>query len=177
MIDNAGEEIKAVEECFPNSTVLLCHFNVLHSWHRNLNHNHNANKDPYKIAIWEDLWRLMKTENSDIWIIRSITNADIEYSVRKNNSRDDLNLTSYICICHDFRVRQLPCKHIFAVLSQLQVSEDSEEENNQFSQYQQSAETNILDSSSSFYYPINYKDKKKYEFKKLQEELAAITAE
>lgn len=114
--------------------------------------------------------------SSDTWIIRSMTNTDVEYSVRKNDSRDDLNLTLYVCTCRDFRTRQLPCKHIFAVLSRLQLSEDSEG-NNQPAQLQQFAETNILDSSSSSYYPVNHKDKKKYEFEKLQEELAAIVAE
>ena len=31
MVDDAGEEIKVVEECFPDSSVLLCHFHVLRS--------------------------------------------------------------------------------------------------------------------------------------------------
>jgi hypothetical protein len=29
MVDDAGEEIKAVKECFPESSVFLCHFHVL----------------------------------------------------------------------------------------------------------------------------------------------------
>src|ERR1051325_7438720 len=62
MVDDAGEEIKAVETCFSDSTVLLCHFHVLRSWRRKLGHKHGATTDPYKEIIWKDLWRLMKTE-------------------------------------------------------------------------------------------------------------------
>jgi hypothetical protein len=62
MVDDAGEEIKAIEECFPNSTVLLCHFHVLRSWRRKLNNHNGMNANPHKTIVWKDLWRLMKTE-------------------------------------------------------------------------------------------------------------------
>ena len=50
-----------------------------------------------------------------------MTNDDIEYSVRKrdstNNNDDKLDISLYVCTCYDFRTRQLPCKHIFAILA------------------------------------------------------------
>ncbi|RIB03109.1 hypothetical protein C2G38_2226004 [Gigaspora rosea] len=117
----------------------------------------------------------MHSISSDTWVVHSMTNADIEYSVRRNNSEDNLNITSYICSCHDFRARQLPYKHIFAVLSRLQVPEESEE-TDQLLQFQQSEMKNF-DSSNPSYPHVNYKEKEKYEFEKLQEELQATTAE
>ncbi|RIB01784.1 hypothetical protein C2G38_2229680 [Gigaspora rosea] len=275
MVDDAGKEIKAVEECLPDANVLLYHFHVLRSWRRNLNHHRGANKDSHKTIIWKNLWQLMKTEgwdnlevlkqiteainkwrrmgveastkfanyferwwkpkydkwmiclrgvardmidtnnlieafhrklkyiymrgrpkrrldgevyllveinniyniSSDTWIVRSMTNADIEYSVRKSNDDDNLNTSLYICTCCDFRVRQLPCKHIFAVLSRFQISEDNIEENDQYDQVQHHVEVNISNSSSTSYTPINYINAEKGEFEKLQEELAAIAAE
>ena len=62
MVDDAGEEIKAVKECFPNSSVFLCHFHVLRSWCRKLGHKRGTDIDPCKEIIWNDLWQLMKTE-------------------------------------------------------------------------------------------------------------------
>ena len=60
--DDTGEEIKAVEESFPDSSVFLCHFHILRSWRRKLNYKHDASQ---KLVIWDDLWRLMKTEGWD----------------------------------------------------------------------------------------------------------------
>ncbi|KAF0542489.1 hypothetical protein F8M41_004589 [Gigaspora margarita] len=62
MVDDAGEEIKAVEESFPDSSVLLCHFHILHSWCKRLGHKHGANINPNKAIVWKDLWKLMRTE-------------------------------------------------------------------------------------------------------------------
>ncbi|RIB19972.1 hypothetical protein C2G38_2180431 [Gigaspora rosea] len=106
MVDVAEEEIKAVGESFPDK------------------------------IIWKDLWRLLRTEewsNSktqqqiDIWLVRSMTNNDIKYSVRKRDNSDETNLdiTSYICSCLDFRKYQLACKHIFSVLAQLRIYDDN----------------------------------------------------
>ncbi|CAG8712500.1 20091_t:CDS:1, partial [Racocetra persica] len=39
IVDDVGEEIKAVEESLPSSTVLLYHFHVLRSWRRKLNYH------------------------------------------------------------------------------------------------------------------------------------------
>ena len=75
MVDDAGEEIKAVEESFPDSSVFLCHFHVLRSWRRKLHHKHEGNIDEYKETIWNDLWKLMKTEGwNDIEAQEQITN-------------------------------------------------------------------------------------------------------
>ena len=69
----------------------------------------------------------------DVWIVRSMTNDDVEYSVRKKDSTNELDITSYICTCRDFKAQQLPCKHIFAVLNQcicnnnnIEVNQESE---------------------------------------------------
>ena len=62
MVDDAGEEIKAVEECFPDSSVLLCHFHVLRSWRKKLCHKRGTTIDPHKEIVWNDLWRLMRME-------------------------------------------------------------------------------------------------------------------
>lgn len=62
MIDDAGEEIKAVKESFPDSSVFLCHFHVLRSWRRKLNYKKDVS---HKLIIWNDLWRLIKTEGWD----------------------------------------------------------------------------------------------------------------
>ena len=62
MVDDAGEEINAVEGCFPDSSVFLCHFHVLRSWRKKLCHKHGANIDSHKVIVWNDLWHLLKTE-------------------------------------------------------------------------------------------------------------------
>ncbi|CAG8649725.1 8936_t:CDS:2, partial [Scutellospora calospora] len=65
MVDDAGEEIKAIEEKFSDSTVLLCHFHVLRSWRRKLNYHSGTKVDNHKAIVWKDLWQLMKTEGWD----------------------------------------------------------------------------------------------------------------
>ncbi|KAF0443464.1 hypothetical protein F8M41_003564 [Gigaspora margarita] len=55
MIDDAGEEIKAIEESFLDSSIFLYYFYVLHSWCRRLGHKHGANIDPNKAIVWQDL--------------------------------------------------------------------------------------------------------------------------
>ena len=62
MTDDAGKEIKAVEKCFLNSSVLLCYFHVLHSWYRKLCHKHGVSIDSHKKIVWKDLWWLIKME-------------------------------------------------------------------------------------------------------------------
>ncbi|KAF0442099.1 hypothetical protein F8M41_003713 [Gigaspora margarita] len=106
-----------------------------------------------------------------------MTNADIEYSVRRSNNEENLNISSYICTCCNFRVCQLPCKLIFAILCQFQISEDNVEKNNQYVQVQHHVEINISNSSSISYPPMDYINAEKGEFEKLQEEFTAIAAE
>ncbi|CAG8536234.1 9560_t:CDS:2, partial [Scutellospora calospora] len=54
MVDDAEEEIKAVNESFLDSSVLLCHFYVLRSWRRRLGYKHDTNIDPNKTEGWND---------------------------------------------------------------------------------------------------------------------------
>lgn len=69
----------------------------------------------------KDVYKLQQ----NVWIVRSMTNDDIEYSIRRQDSNDDeLDITSYVCTCYDFKKRQLPCKHIFAVLDQIHVHDN-----------------------------------------------------
>ncbi|KAF0428722.1 hypothetical protein F8M41_005832 [Gigaspora margarita] len=65
----------------------------------------------------------------DVWLVRSMTNSDVEYSVRKRDSTDNNNLdvSLYICTCVDFKKHQLACKHIFAVLAQLHIYDNNKE--------------------------------------------------
>jgi hypothetical protein len=65
MVDDVGEEIKAVKECFSDSSFFLCHFHALRSWRRKFGHKHGSSIDPHEEIIWNiwnDLWRLLKTE-------------------------------------------------------------------------------------------------------------------
>ncbi|RIB25151.1 hypothetical protein C2G38_2166593 [Gigaspora rosea] len=63
----------------------------------------------------------------DFWLVRFMTNNDVEYSVRKSDISDETNLdiTSYVCSCLDFKKHQLACKHIFSVLAQLLIYDDN----------------------------------------------------
>jgi|GEM_PF-5268288 len=299
MVDDTGEEIKAVKECFPNSSVFLCHFHVLRSWRKKLGHKRGTDINPCKEIIWNDLWRLMKTEEwddtvaqeqiiktidkwrkmnieiakkfadyfeywwkpkyemwmvcargiardsmdtnnlieafhhklkytymrghpvhrldgevyllveivlrdinfsaflnelkigrmspqqrqqrireivgtninqkdiykiqSDTWIVHSMTNDDVEYSVRKRdsitNTNEEFDISLYVCTCHDFKTRQLPCKHIFAIFTK-------------FNDSNSLVSNNIsTDLRSTKIYEQNA------EIIKLQEDLTAITAE
>ena len=307
MVDDAGEEIKAVKECFPDSSVFLCHFHVLRSWRRKLGHKHGSNIEPHKEIIWNDLWQLLKTEGwsdaeaqeqivctinkwremgietvrkfadyferwwmpqyemwmtcargiarekmdtnnlieafhhklkytymrgrpsrrldgevyllveivlrdinfdnflselkigrmnprqrqqrireivgtkfinekdvyklqQNVWIVRSMTNDDVEYSVRRRDSSDDeLDVSLYVCTCRDFKTRQLPCKHIFAVLSQVRTYENNTDN-------MEAQPLSIVESPIS---PniINTNNDKNGEILKLQEVLSSITTE
>ncbi|CAG8836603.1 34514_t:CDS:1, partial [Racocetra persica] len=52
------------------------------------------------------------------------------YSVRKKDSDDDdFDISSYICNCCDFQSRQLPCKHVLAILSQSHLNDESIDDN------------------------------------------------
>ena len=113
----------------------------------------------------KDIYKLQP----DVWIVHSMTNNDIEYSVRKKDtSKDSLDISSYICTCRDFKTRLLSCKHIFAIVNQIQ--------NEQCEQHNYSLNSTIIES-------VNYIDQEKIEVDrnveilKLQEELIAITAE
>ncbi|KAF0471083.1 hypothetical protein F8M41_025271 [Gigaspora margarita] len=65
----------------------------------------------------------------DVWLVRSMTNNDVEYSVCKRDNSDETNLdiTSYVCSCLNFKKCQLACKHIFSVLAQLRIYDDNKE--------------------------------------------------
>ncbi|KAF0557925.1 hypothetical protein F8M41_011736 [Gigaspora margarita] len=97
---------------------------------------------------------------SDVWLVRLITNDEIKYSVhRKNsieNSDNNLDVVLYIGACLDFKKHQLACKHIFAVLVQLRVDGNNVEDN----EY-----VNVED------------DDKNIEITKLQENFASIILE
>ncbi|KAF0428721.1 hypothetical protein F8M41_005831 [Gigaspora margarita] len=80
MEDDAGEEIKAVEMSFPDSSVFLCHFHVLRSWRRRLGHKHGVKINPNKEIVWKDLWRLIRTEGwSDLEAQQQIIKAIDEW--------------------------------------------------------------------------------------------------
>ena len=84
MVDDAGEEIKAAGECFPDSSLFLCHFHVLRSWRRKLCHKNGENVDPHKEIVWNDIWRLMKTEGwNDAKAQEQITKAIDEWRKMK----------------------------------------------------------------------------------------------
>ena len=104
----------------------------------------------------------------DTWIVHSMTNDDVEYSVRRRsaNNEDKLDISSYICTCRDFRIRQLPCKHIFAVFSQ---SNNKIEENNE-----KLSLNSIVKKSVSIDQEVKIKNT---EVEKLQDDLSAIAAE
>src|ERR1043165_5725026 len=61
MIDDAGEEIKAVEDCFSDSSIMLCH-HVLRSWCKKLGYKHGKTVYSHKKIVWKDLLQQMKTE-------------------------------------------------------------------------------------------------------------------
>ncbi|CAG8837563.1 3740_t:CDS:1, partial [Racocetra persica] len=44
-------------------------------------------------------------------------------------NENSLDVTLYICTCLDFKKRQLACKHIFAVLAQLSIDDNSINDN------------------------------------------------
>ncbi|RIB04219.1 hypothetical protein C2G38_2222975 [Gigaspora rosea] len=94
----------------------------------------------------------------DVWLVHSVTNNDVEYSVRKrNSSENNMDITSYICTCLDFTKCQLACKHIFAVLAQFRTCD-----NNKENEY-----TNVE----------TYNKNKDVEIMKLQKDLSAIIVE
>ena len=95
-----------------------------------------------------------------------MTNDDVKYSVWKrsvNNSKDKLNISLYICTCHDFKRRQLLCKHIFAVFSQLNNSIEKDKQN--------------LSLNSIAKEPISKIKTKNTKIEKLQDDLFAIAKE
>lgn len=49
------------------------------------------------------------------WTVASETTQDIRYSVEKRFEHNQLERQFY-CACEDFQMRQLPCKHIYAVI-------------------------------------------------------------
>ena len=84
MVDDAREEIKAAGKCFSDSSVFLCHFHVLRSWRRKLCHKNGENVDPHKEIVWNDIWRLMKTEGwNDAEAQEQITKAIDEWRKMK----------------------------------------------------------------------------------------------
>ena len=105
----------------------------------------------------------------DVWIVRSMTNDDVEYSVRRKSAKneDKLDISLYVCTCRDFKIRQLPCKHIFAVISQLN---DNLEEVNK----QRSSLDSIVEKPVSINREIKIKNAV---IEKLQDDLSAIVAE
>jgi hypothetical protein len=50
-MDDAGEEINAVKECFSESFVFLCYFHVLRFWYKKLDHKHGSNIDLHKEIV------------------------------------------------------------------------------------------------------------------------------
>ena len=97
-------------------------------------------------------------------------NDDVEYSVhRRNSSNDELDVFLYVCTCHDFKTRQLPCKHIFAILSQVCTYENN----------MGNMEAQPLSIVKSPISPniINTNNDKNGEILKLQEVLFSITTE
>ncbi|CAI2168948.1 5460_t:CDS:2 [Funneliformis geosporum] len=62
----------------------------------------------------------------DIWTVHSMINDDVEYTVQKKDfNENELNTSSFICTCRDFKIRQLACKHIFAILVQVYIHDDN----------------------------------------------------
>jgi len=114
----------------------------------------------------KDIYKLQQ----NVWIVRSMTNDDVEYSVRRRDSSDDeLDVSLYVCTCRDFKTRQLPCKHIFAVLSQVRTYENNTDN-------MEAQPLSIVESPIS---PniINTNNDKNGEILKLQEVLSSITTE
>src|SRR5436305_11987593 len=95
-----------------------------------------------------------------------MTNDDVEYSVRRrfaDNNEDKLDISLYVCTCRDFKTRQLPCKHIFAVISQF---------NNNLEEGKQRSLNSIVEKPVSINQEI-----KNAEIEKLQDDLFMIVAE
>ncbi|CAG8439204.1 4430_t:CDS:2 [Scutellospora calospora] len=119
---------------------------------------------------------------SDIWVVHSITNDDVEYSVQRKDSmvknNDNLDISSYICNCRNFKTRQLPCKHIFAILSRLHTNVDSiEKSSHDYSYFVQQSDNLIIEKHPNSFTSIEPLGDKNLELTKLQEELASIAEE
>ena len=78
----------------------------------------------------------------------------------------------YVCTCPDFKKRQLPCKHIFAVLGQIR----SYDNNVEVQEMKELQSFSVVDSPIS---PktLNENNDKNNEISKLQEVFSTITAE
>ncbi|KAF0557926.1 hypothetical protein F8M41_011737 [Gigaspora margarita] len=55
IVNDAGEEIKAIEKSFLDSSIFLYHFRMLCSWCRRLDHKHSADVNPNKAIVWQNL--------------------------------------------------------------------------------------------------------------------------
>jgi len=86
---------------------------------------------------------------------------------RTIDNEDKLDISLYICTCRDFKTRQLPCKHIFAVISQLN-------NNNLEDGKQRPSLNSIVEMPVSINQEIKIKNA---EIEKLQDDLSAIVAE
>ncbi|RIB02931.1 hypothetical protein C2G38_2226459 [Gigaspora rosea] len=116
----------------------------------------------------------------NIWIVHSMTNDDVEYSVRRKDSEvsnnDNLNISSYICNCRNFKSQQLPCKHIFAILNKLCANANSIEDSSHNYLIQQ-LESPVAKEPNNFFTYIGSPGDNNFEFTKLQEEFMSITEE
>ncbi|KAF0433436.1 hypothetical protein F8M41_005070 [Gigaspora margarita] len=202
-VDDAREKIKAIEESFPDSTVLLCHFHVLRSWRRKLNY-HSKNIDKYKATIWNDLWLLLKTEgwddteakktrrqlDAEVYLLTNIVLCDLEFSAfldelkigrmnpQRRQHKDSLDISSYICNCRDFKMQQLPCKHIFAILNKIHINADNAEGTSYDHNYLETQFVDpIIEESINPFTSIGPLGDENFEFTKLKEELMLIAEE
>ncbi|RIB02242.1 hypothetical protein C2G38_2228374 [Gigaspora rosea] len=92
------------------------------------------------------------------------------------SNNDNLDISSYICNCRNFKSRQLPCKHIFAILNKLHANANSVEDSSHNHLIQQ-LESPVAEEPNNFFIYIGPPGDKNFEFTKLQEELTSITEE
>ncbi|RIB23554.1 hypothetical protein C2G38_2170898 [Gigaspora rosea] len=109
-VNDAGEEIKAVEESFPNSSIFLCHFYVLCSWSRKLNHKRGWDDAEVQRQVVETINNMIDTNNlieafhyklkytfirgrsgcrldSEVYLLVEIVLRDMDFSVLLNELR------------------------------------------------------------------------------------------
>ncbi|RIB06937.1 hypothetical protein C2G38_2215842 [Gigaspora rosea] len=130
--------------------------------------------------------------DSKVYFLVEIVLRDLEVSVFVNelkigrinpqrkdsevSNNDNLDISSYICNCRNFKSQQLPCKHIFAILNKLHANANSVEDSSHNHLIQQ-LESLVAEEPNNFFIYIGPPGDKNFEFTKLQEELTSITEE
>ncbi|CAI2197400.1 9653_t:CDS:2, partial [Funneliformis geosporum] len=170
MVDDAGKEIKAVEEYFPDSSLMktegwndieaqeqlikmICvrgiardminTNNLIKAFHHKLKYTYMRRRPGCQL----DGEVYILVEIPDVWIIHFITNDDVEYTVQKKDSNKN-ELDTKLIYIHDDNIQKQP----FSVLGSPISSDD-------------------IGSVQKF------NDNKNNEMLKLQEDFAMITAE